>query len=663
MSNYINRRIEATSNFVKQEYSDEQFFDLARDNPLIILGEPGAGKTELLEFAAKKFNSKRRSASALLSSNSPSDEQNIPIIDGIDEITAYANNAPPINQILNKIPKNQYFILSCRAADWQNALNENIITENWKKKAVVGTIMPFAEYEIIEFINKNGSGQDGYKFFTEAKRRDMSGLLINPQNLSLFLTVVAANGWPNSRMTLYKDATQILAKENNKLHRSINQQGSAPEKLLEAAGFIFAQLLLSGNSGVHREDRDVNSYPHLTNFSTDDYTSNLIKETLSTNLFRAAGVNCLEPCHRTVAEFLAAQWLAKALNKQSDVSKLSCTRLETILYDDNYFVPSALRGLHAWLVTLCATLPAEFIKRDPYGLYRYGDPNNLSDLQAEYLLDGLIELTERDPYFRANDWQAFVAKGIARNSLRNEIVTIIQKHETHGHLAVFLLDAMKGDEFVDSITDELLELVRDNNQSPSMREVIVQTLADSQQTLDWNNIVATFYQTGDDDSLYVALRIIYSQAKLFSSAEIAKILIQFMTIKHTHQEARYFKIPYGFENKLSPIQLEEVMEALLKNYPLKRNMPEELRIIFLDFLYGLLQHQPLPSADKIWRWLEYFDTIPVIGTNWNYYSKKFFNQNSEYRQTIQAEAIKVTDAKNLWIATASMVQRHGAATK
>ena len=101
---------------------------------------------------------------------------------------------------------------------------------------------------------------------------------------------------------------------------------------------------------------------------SDGIDNDMIQSALSTKLFRLTGQNLLEPCHRTVAEFLAAKWIAKALRNQ-----LSIRRLEGVLYGNNYIVPTALRGLHAWIATLSPAIASKFIERDPYGFFRYGE--------------------------------------------------------------------------------------------------------------------------------------------------------------------------------------------------------------------------------------------------------------------------------------------------
>src|SRR5207248_6737438 len=82
--------------------------------------------------------------------------------------------------------------------------------------------------------------------------------------------------------------------------------------------------------------------------------------------------NVFVPYHRLIAEFLAARWLAKRL----DAGLSERRAVQGLVFAGG--VPTALRGLHAWLGHFAPRLTEACIRTDPYGALRYGNPEQLS---------------------------------------------------------------------------------------------------------------------------------------------------------------------------------------------------------------------------------------------------------------------------------------------
>lgn len=154
---YIQRRIEiAKKDRNTDVVSDQEFSRL--DAPLVLLGEPGAGKTETAKAISEMRSGSYLEAYRAASSVSIPNVSEIPVIDGFDEVQASAAEQPLV-AILKRLEALQVrsFVLTCRATDWANVQNERAV-ENWfGKKPVVGHLQPLNDTEVAAVVEALGT--------------------------------------------------------------------------------------------------------------------------------------------------------------------------------------------------------------------------------------------------------------------------------------------------------------------------------------------------------------------------------------------------------------------------------------------------------------------------------------------------------------------------
>lgn len=642
---YISRRISyQNDNGESVECGDVEFFSQAA--PLILLGEPGSGKTDLLERASELHGVGRYNAStidALLVFNT-----DVIIVDGVDEITAYQSGIP-INSLLAKLPASAQIILSCRSADWQAAVNANTITQKWKKAPVVGQILPLNESEIVEFLEVYGTGQNAEEFIQTARQHDVFEHLKNPQYLKLLLDAVKSVGWPSTKRELFENACLELTKEHNNLHNCINPTYYASGQLIRAAGFICAQLLLTGSTHIRLMNRGEGAQPGKSELVCDDIDAALINAALSTMLFRPSGQTILEYSHRTTAEFLAAKWLAENLNRG-----ISLGRLEGIFYSGKHVVPSALRGLHAWIATLSPAIALKFIERDPYGFVLYGDPSVLSVPQVKLLLNSMEIMAERDPYFHSNNWQATISRGLAREELRDDFLRIIVNPKSPYQLSHLIIESIQGEQFADSISHELLALVCDQSAIFIRRSAAVGTLAKCARNPNWSSVVTQLRQLKGLDSIRLALEIVRAQTEEFIGRSIGELIVELYNAL-SEEDSNSAGLTYGLHKKMTAKQLEDSLDVLAEAIQEEDaageilDASDEILYCHFHFVEERLKQGALPEVSTIWQWLKNLNQHSYCRAAWDKFSLDYFSVNTLLRQSLQVEAFKSSkNANELW---------------
>ena len=101
---------------------------IGRNAPVVVLGEAGMGKTELLRWVAAEAGFKFITARNL--QNSRRDRHEVMgaastiVVDALDELSA-RGTGDAVDTVLRRLGDLDYpnFILSCRAADWRSATN------------------------------------------------------------------------------------------------------------------------------------------------------------------------------------------------------------------------------------------------------------------------------------------------------------------------------------------------------------------------------------------------------------------------------------------------------------------------------------------------------------------------------------------------------------
>jgi len=367
----------------------------------VLLGEPGAGKSAVFEMEAKETAGVCVSIAKFLSDEPDPDWQGKTLfLDGLDETRASGGDSSILLKVrahLKKLGKPK-FRIACRAADWFGSTDSQAVSDiSPDGRLGVFVLEPLRPAEIHEILRLNHGIADPEDFVNKASDRGIDGLLSNPQTLRLLAEAIHDGQWPKTREETYRLAYRKLAEEDAKPHRDRQRTQAIPvEKIIEAAGHLCAVLLLSDKTGLALDvERADQSFPLIDDFVPADLA--LARLAAARKLFRAADAEeRLVPGHRSVAEYLAAQWLAR----QIDHGGLPLRRVMNLFMGRDERTVAGLRGLYGWLALHCQAARPRLIEADPLTVVVYGDVKPMSLADKRKLLAGLRQEAEQHVVFR-----------------------------------------------------------------------------------------------------------------------------------------------------------------------------------------------------------------------------------------------------------------------
>ena len=376
----------------------------------VLLADPGAGKTRAFRAEALATGSRYLTArDFVVLQPAATGIDTVWFIDALDEMRADAATwNGPLDAIRQRLvalgcPR---FRLACREADWIGALD----TEALRAVAPAGDLAelrlePLSRDETLTLLRLwRDRVPDAQAFWQQAEHLNLTPLLANPLLLALLVDAVRGADWPKTRRKTYQLACERMVTEYNKGHR-VAKRGSAPPRddLLAEAGLWCATLLLAGAEAITLDASSSQTTADIPNEAIATLLAlPLPSVVLASKLFLADGERRL-PRHRTVAEYLAAQAVARCI-----AGGLPISRVLALMGGFDGGIVEPLRGLHAWLAVHCPQERALLIDRDPLGVVLYGDARHFETREKHQILAALAREAQRFAWFRRGEpvWRA-----------------------------------------------------------------------------------------------------------------------------------------------------------------------------------------------------------------------------------------------------------------
>jgi hypothetical protein len=419
-----------------------------KDEPcLILLGEPGLGKSQAVEdaVAAASSNSltERINLAAYPDASSIRSkliegtawrewiEQGRPLhlyLDSFDEATLSFRSIPKF--LIEELRSAQasldtlYLRIACRSAEWMDELADGL-REIWPSRVSAGaairrvSLAPLRERDVLTAATAEGF--EGATLLAEIRDRGVEGLASLPLTLRMMLDAVReGSSLPRTQSALYESGVRHLLDEPDPYRR----KGESSLRMeigerLAVAERISAAVLLSRRSGVsllpgHAGPGDVDP-AEIAGFEEVDRLAaggdrfkvgtEAVLETLRTALFAMVSRERVGFSHRSLGEFCAGAYLANADLDQSKLGSLLFAASDA----EGRLVPQ-LREVAAWAASLSTNALDAVLAGEPEVLLRI-DRLELDEEQRAQVVAAILnqESAERIGRWDRRVWRSLAA--------------------------------------------------------------------------------------------------------------------------------------------------------------------------------------------------------------------------------------------------------------
>jgi predicted NACHT family NTPase len=486
------------------------FEELAGLSCLILLGEPGIGKTHALKEAQKVIDSKANTGDQTLwldLGRSQSEDRLIKYIFENETILSWRKGENKLHLFLDNLDmgilrvdtitsllidgfkkfKNYHIqrlglYIACRTGMWPISF-EKELEQLWDKKVIgIYELAPLRKKDVIEAAKANGL--DAWRFLGEIDRRNVVPLAIKPITLSLLINVYrSTQSLTQNQVELYLKGCNLLCEEHDRKRREAGLTGSfTAAQRMAAAARIAAVTVFTRRNAIWTDVDQGNvsdecaTIPQLcggseiVNGDILQINENVIKETIfATGLFSSRGPDLMGWDHQTYAEFLAARYLI-----QNSMTTGQIMSLLVHPFDPRGRLMPQLHGVAAWVANYMPEVFNKIIELDPEILLR-SDLSIMKETDRSALVDSLIRKYD-DETLLDIDWDIRRMYGkLYHSSLEEQLKPYIcdtTKGEIVRRVAIYIAEACG----LKSLQDELANIALDPTQSMHIRVIAAHAL-------------------------------------------------------------------------------------------------------------------------------------------------------------------------------------------
>ncbi len=476
------------------------FKTISRFRCLILLGEPGMGKTHAVQgalsdqidndcektgrkvhFDLRSYGSEDRLVRDLFHGRDIEEWKNgkgelYLFLDSLDECLLRIDTlAALLLDEIKKCPTGRLFLrITCRTAEWPNLL-ESGLKELWDEREVAAyELAPLRKKDVEEAASENGV--DATTFLEQIETSGVVPFAIKPVTLEFLIRLQRKQGQlALTQAELYEQGCRFLCEEPNDNRRetrlrpafSINQR-------MAVAARIAAVTSLSNRYAVwmgREQDTDINddvSVPQLCGgreLSGDqefDVDEKSIGEAIATGLFSSRGPSRMGWAHQTYAEFLAARYLIGR--------RLPFDQLKMLLShsgDPQGKIVPQLQEIAAWLAEMSPEMFDCLVMNEPELLLR-SSVSAVNATSRSRLVDALLSSCQKEAFHPSKIGGKARYRKLAHPSLSIQLRAYLVDKSRHALTRDLAIDIAEECEVRD-LQGELLAMVLDQKEVMALR--------------------------------------------------------------------------------------------------------------------------------------------------------------------------------------------------
>lgn len=445
--------------------------DIFKEYRTILLSEAGTGKTAEIEMATLKLREKGKHAFFLRLEHIPTDFENAfeigskrefedwiesneegwLLLDSVDE--ARLKSAQDFKMAVRVVAKRigtaikrTHIIITSRNQAWRPKADLSYCNEKFsfkstnddrsviKKDFKIYSLADLDQKQVKAFSEAKGIS-DVEQFLDDIKRHDAFHFTKRPQDLSELIDYWIENKKIGSRLELIRYSLKKRLSErdpdraeNDSL--SLNKSENGARKIAAAATLSNRSLMSLPDS--QHDENTIDTKNILADWEVKECTA-----LLSRSIFSGAILGSVRFYHRSIREYLTAEWFSLKLKNEGFRSGV-----EGIFFKEQYglkVIPPSMKPILSWLVLFDEKIRNKAYKIEPEIFLEGGDPMNLPFVFRKKVLNEVCSRIAADKYHNSvhsyKDIQRF-----AHLDMAADVKNLLHKFEKNSNVLEFLLN-------------------------------------------------------------------------------------------------------------------------------------------------------------------------------------------------------------------------------